>query len=461
MPFNGLLTLPDLERAQDGNVLVWSARAGRPLWAVLTGALLTGFVANAISVGQANGSEASSTGLTWDGSTFATTGSATIAGRIGVAAALSSIALAAIGDTGTASPLSGTNQQGFRADITGTSAATAAVLGAVGLARTAAAAFTCGLAAGGYFAFSTLGGGSTATRATGAVVERATAGTNQAGLVIIDGGGSPAFTGNYSLIVESTTKASFGGTLLVGTATDDGVNKLQVAGSAALTAGSGAATVSLTGAGANEARLRLGGGTGHYNWHVGPNFTVNQAFEITPSTATGGSTFSTPSMLVFGATGAVVIGALTDDGANRVQIASDSTVRNCAIKFTDTNASGNAWIAGVSVSAVNGHFQVYDSTGAALRFQIAKTTGDTTIASTTDSTAVNAGSLIVAGGLGVAKRLTLDGATGKTLRIVNAAANAAVATTLGSVGPTGSTAGNPQGWMRIDIAGTDRYIPFW
>lgn len=57
--------------------------------------------------------------------------------------------------------------------------------------------------------------------------------------------------------------------------------------------------------------------------------------------------------------------------------------------------------------------------------------------------------------------LVFDGSTGKTVRITNGVANAAVATTLGSVGPTGSTAGNPQGWMRISVAGTDRYVPYW
>lgn len=83
-----------------------------------------------------------------------------------------------------------------------------------------------------------------------------------------------------------------------------------------------------------------------------------------------------------------------------------------------------------------------------------------TIGYTTDSTSITTGSIIASGGIGVAKRLTLDGGTGKTLRIVNSVANAAVAVTLGA-GPTGSTAGNPQGWMRIDINGTDRYMPFW
>jgi hypothetical protein len=89
-----------------------------------------------------------------------------------------------------------------------------------------------------------------------------------------------------------------------------------------------------------------------------------------------------------------------------------------------------------------------------------QTTGVSRFYCTTDSTTTTTGAILCDGGIGVGKRLTLDGATGKTLRITNAVANAAVAVTLGA-GPTGSTAGNPQGWMRIDIAGTDRYIPFW
>jgi len=40
------------------------------------------------------------------------------------------------------------------------------------------------------------------------------------------------------------------------------------------------------------------------------------------------------------------------------------------------------------------------------------------------------------------------------------ASNAAVAVTIGA-GPTGSTAGNPQGWMKINVNGTLRYMPYW
>jgi len=39
-------------------------------------------------------------------------------------------------------------------------------------------------------------------------------------------------------------------------------------------------------------------------------------------------------------------------------------------------------------------------------------------------------------------------------------ANGAVATTLGSVGPTGANT-TVQGWLAIAVAGTTRYIPYW
>jgi hypothetical protein len=60
-----------------------------------------------------------------------------------------------------------------------------------------------------------------------------------------------------------------------------------------------------------------------------------------------------------------------------------------------------------------------------------------------------------------AEYVVLDGATGKTIRYTNGTANGTVATTLGSVGPTGANAGNPLGWMRININGTDRFVPYW
>ena len=66
-----------------------------------------------------------------------------------------------------------------------------------------------------------------------------------------------------------------------------------------------------------------------------------------------------------------------------------------------------------------------------------------------------------AGGLQIAGTVTLDGATAKCLSYTNGTANAAVGVTFGAVGPTGSTAGNQVGWMRVNVGGTDRYVPYW
>lgn len=63
-----------------------------------------------------------------------------------------------------------------------------------------------------------------------------------------------------------------------------------------------------------------------------------------------------------------------------------------------------------------------------------------------------------------ARRLHITGPSSGTpaIRIDNSNVNnGAVAVTLGSVGPTGSTAGDPVGWLAVDVGGATRYMPFW
>lgn len=50
---------------------------------------------------------------------------------------------------------------------------------------------------------------------------------------------------------------------------------------------------------------------------------------------------------------------------------------------------------------------------------------------------------------------------GPQLKVQGSTANGAVANTFGSVGPTGSNAGDALGWLKINVNGTDRYVPFW
>lgn len=56
-----------------------------------------------------------------------------------------------------------------------------------------------------------------------------------------------------------------------------------------------------------------------------------------------------------------------------------------------------------------------------------------------------------------AAALSFDAAVGTHKAL---ASSAAVGVTIGS-GPTGSTAGNPQGWIKVNINGTLRFVPFW
>jgi len=55
----------------------------------------------------------------------------------------------------------------------------------------------------------------------------------------------------------------------------------------------------------------------------------------------------------------------------------------------------------------------------------------------------------------------VGGITGETLKYNAGAGTGAVATTFSGNAPTGATAGNPLGWVRINVAGTDRFQPYW
>ena len=74
------------------------------------------------------------------------------------------------------------------------------------------------------------------------------------------------------------------------------------------------------GGSSDSAQLRLNGNNGNlgielidnagstYNWRIESQNLINNAFAITPSTTTGGTTFSLPSFLIAGATGFLGIG---------------------------------------------------------------------------------------------------------------------------------------------------------
>jgi hypothetical protein len=119
--------------------------------------------------------------------------------------------------------------------------------------------------------------------------------------------------------------------------------------------------------------LRMYGGSGKYNFQVGVQNNVNNAFEITPSTAVGGTTFTTPALLIDGTTGAATFG-----GEVNVTYAGNL---NTTVKATNSSAGTSALARFIAVS---------DGGNAQLT---ATSTTYTDIAGAADSMVLNASSL--------------------------------------------------------------------
>jgi hypothetical protein len=78
--------------------------------------------------------------------------------------------------------------------------------------------------------------------------------------------------------------------------------------------------------------------TGHYNWIIGSQIVTNQAFEIVPSTAINGTTFTTPALRIAGATGIVTMpsygaGAATFDSSGNISSVSDRRLKENIVPF--------------------------------------------------------------------------------------------------------------------------------
>lgn len=112
-------------------------------------------------------------------------------------------------------------------------------------------------------------------------------------------------------------------------------------------------------------------------------------------------------------------------------------------------------------SGNNSNFNVYHSANFPVRIFNSLGTG---ILLGVDQTGTAVGNVGIGVGGTPNKRLHVTGPGGgvAALRLDNTNVNNGnVAVTLGSVGPVGTSAGNPQGWLQISVGGSDRYIPFW
>jgi len=210
------------------------------------------------------------------GGTFAVSGLLTVSGgaaindKLAVGAAIDSSAglyLKPTSITGTA------YQYGMFLDFTTSSTATGYGVGGFFRVRTPAAAFTVPSVYGVYIDDPIKGAGSTITTAYGLYVESQTSGST-----------------NYAILTNGSAASVFGG--------DATFSK----------SGSGSSTITLNGApSANgSGYIKFVNSNSVTNWQLSTNFTVGGAFEITPSTTGGGSTFTT-SVFQLSSAGAVTI----------------------------------------------------------------------------------------------------------------------------------------------------------
>jgi hypothetical protein len=107
--------------------------------------------------------------------------------------------------------------------------------------------------------------------------------------------------------------------------------------------------------------LRMYGGSGKYNFQVGVQNNVNNAFEITPSTAVGGTTFTTPALLIDGTTGAATFGGAVDSKGQMIIRRTVSSNEQLRLASEDGIVSITAYN-GVNTDRVAIHF-VQDTTG--------------------------------------------------------------------------------------------------
>jgi hypothetical protein len=117
-------------------------------------------------------------------------------------------------------------------------------------------------------------------------------------------------TGHLGLQAGGAERLRITSTGLVGVGTSSPGSKLHVAGGATVV------SIGSNDAGDTGAAIFYGTGT-KYNWKIGAQQNVDNALEITPSTAVGGTTFTTP-LLVINSAGNVGIGTTSPNSVLQV-----------------------------------------------------------------------------------------------------------------------------------------------
>lgn len=277
------------------------------------------------------------------------------------------------------SALTGNSQIGLSVSTVFNSSATTLGYGIKVAPATAASSFTQAIMAGLYAATPTIGSGSTVTRYTNFMADQVSSGpTNSA--VLAD---NASYTGYWFINQANSNASQFKGSVTIyGTSAN-----LTLRGDSNSSAG--------------KAVFSNPASSGHYNWLLSAQNNLNNAFEITPSTATDGSTFSTPVFSITNAGAAAITGSLTVGAA--IQIADGTASVPSLALNSDVDGSGTGFYRGGTniIGVTNNGAQSLAFEADLIRGYTATATDPWTIArgSTTGSTAIYGGSSTSAGKL--------------------------------------------------------------
>ena len=182
-----------------------------------------------------------------------------------------------------------------------------------------------------------------------------------------------------------------GGNVLIGTSTDSGY-KLDVngtgrfSGNVDIGTGDSRLTIGNTSSANTEAKVRLRTGSTKIAWEIGGQSLVDNALTITPSTAAGGTTFTTPVLTIASSGAATFSSSVTAKTSGDYRQATLGTSTGAALFITNTSYAGYGLLVGNSYSFGDAWLQVgrVDGTATAYNLLLQASGGKVLINTTTD-----------------------------------------------------------------------------
>lgn len=265
---------------------------------------------------------------------------------LSIAILLSTLALGSVVAPGSKTGKGGSSPLTTKGDIYGFGTADCRVaVGTTGQYMTADSTQTCGVK------WSTPGAGSgnvTSINTDATAVQTLTTGTTGTDFAIVDNA-----SGDHKFNIPDAG-ASARGLVTTGTQTLAGAKTLS--STLSLTATTDSLDLVGGGGGAGKIAFKNAASSGHFNWMVGAQVNLNNMFEITPSTAADGTTFSNPALIIDKG------GTLTLPTSNSSLILQSGGGGAGEIQFKNPASSGKYnWHIGAQLNASNA-FEITPST---------------------------------------------------------------------------------------------------